>query len=85
MRVPDPEDKKYWYKLERWKLSLAPAGFWKILGEDINGDYEKFLVTKYIEDFRKWKDKLRKLTQTYPFDEFWFDKVKEILGEEASR
>ena len=53
--------------------------YWYYDAKDLQ---KKFNERKYVEDFRKWKDKLRKLTQTYPFDEFWFDKVGEILGEE---
>jgi len=45
MRVPDPEDPKYW----TWRETIT--------GLD---EKDTFVVEAYIEDFRKWKAELRK-------------------------
>jgi len=51
MTVPDPEDPKYWYQLIRTDLS----------GKQRHGAVSMmFDYKKYIKDFQRWKDELRR-------------------------
>jgi len=49
MRVPDPEDPKYWRNFMKYDASGKPYGVSSLFDEK-----------KYIKDFRKWKAELRK-------------------------
>ena len=50
MRIPDPEDEKYWQEIKRDPAALLAKGI----------ELRFFLADLFIEDFRKWKAELRK-------------------------
>ena len=100
MRVPDPEDPKYWYRIPMFYERL-PKG-----KKQPKKWLRRFSIMQYIFDFRKWKTEFQHLIQEFPKEidsqdyekgcnasflmysyaeiQMWLGKLKEILGEEAS-